>query len=85
MPRYHEVSGVGVPHIGAHELDALVDDGVAAVHVGAERVEDAYLVSGGEGRVDDGAADEPRAAGDQQPHEPSTEATAAGSISSRPA
>ena len=56
----------GVRDVADHELDAGIDGGQAAVHVAAERVEHPHLPAAGEGGVDDGAADESGAAGDEE-------------------
>ncbi len=60
-----------VADVAVHERQALLlvgadDLGGVAVHVVAQRVEDADLVALGEGAADDRGADEARAAGDEQ-------------------
>ncbi len=66
-----------VADVTVHERQALLlvgtdDLGGVAVHVVAQRVEDADLVALGEGAADDRGADEARAAGDEQAAHAST-------------
>ncbi len=92
--------GVRVGDVAEHECDARVDLRIAAVHVGAQRVEHAHAPALLERRLHDGAADEAGASRDEEDpvaHErapvvvlapvtgrASTDSTAPGSISGRP-